>query len=117
MSGIWICHIFDGGRCAASLEGNKRIRREEAFPVCGEKESQRQKEDRSVGINAVLMLTQLISASHNLVNVLYLAAKEPAAATEKNEQQFKGLRKKQMKARLIIRNLSFKVQCDYEMQE
>uniref|UniRef100_A0A7N6BK28 RNA-binding protein 28 n=1 Tax=Anabas testudineus TaxID=64144 RepID=A0A7N6BK28_ANATE len=36
------------------------------------------------------------------------AAKEPAAVPEKNEQQSKGFRKKQMKARLIIRNLSFK---------
>ncbi|XP_026222386.1 LOW QUALITY PROTEIN: RNA-binding protein 28 [Anabas testudineus] len=35
-------------------------------------------------------------------------AKEPAAVPEKNEQQSKGFRKKQMKARLIIRNLSFK---------
>lgn len=52
MSGVWICHIFHGGRCAASLERSKRIRRKEACSGCGEEENQRQKENRYVGINA-----------------------------------------------------------------
>lgn len=50
MSGIWICHIFHGGRCAESLERSKRVRREETFSVSGEKENQRQKESGYVGI-------------------------------------------------------------------
>ncbi|XP_033490053.2 RNA-binding protein 28 isoform X2 [Epinephelus lanceolatus] len=41
-----------------------------------------------------------------------VAAKEPAAAPEENQQKSKGLRKKFLKARLIIRNLSF--QCSEE---
>ncbi|XP_049431135.1 RNA-binding protein 28 isoform X1 [Epinephelus fuscoguttatus] len=40
------------------------------------------------------------------------AAKEPAAAPEEDQQKSKGLRKKFLKARLIIRNLSF--QCSEE---
>ncbi|KAL7401844.1 hypothetical protein ABVT39_005325 [Epinephelus coioides] len=40
------------------------------------------------------------------------AAKEPAAAPEENQQKSKGLSKKFLKARLIIRNLSF--QCSEE---
>ncbi|KAL7401843.1 hypothetical protein ABVT39_005325 [Epinephelus coioides] len=41
-----------------------------------------------------------------------VAAKEPAAAPEENQQKSKGLSKKFLKARLIIRNLSF--QCSEE---
>ncbi|XP_049929385.1 RNA-binding protein 28 isoform X1 [Epinephelus moara] len=41
-----------------------------------------------------------------------VAAKEPAAAPEENQQKSQGLRKKFLKARLIIRNLSF--QCSEE---
>lgn len=44
------------------------------------------------------------------LHVFHLAPKEPTAAPKENEQKSKGFRKSSLKARLIIRNLSFKVQ-------
>lgn len=51
-------------------------------------------------------------AYDNLVDVFHLAPKAPDAKPEGNDQRPKGFRKNKLKARLIIRNLSFQVQFD-----
>lgn len=109
MSGVWVCHIFHGGRCTASLKRNQRLRRTEADPDCGEEQNQRQKQKRFDDIFQNWQQDE--SCAFVVTFHLFLSAPtEAGTAPEENQQKSKGSRKKLLKARLIIRNLSFKVQ-------
>lgn len=116
MSGIWLCDFFHGRRCTASLERNKRLRWTEALYLTGKEEDERQEEIRYSCRPTTLKRFHTMS-TYNLS--FYLAPKEPepvaepvaapVAAPKEPEEKSKGFKKKNLKSRLIIRNLSFKV--------
>lgn len=97
---------YDGKRLSLSV-AKKKIKDKKKTGMCNASPNTSNRD--TCHVNLCLL-------AHNL-HVFHLAAKEPAAGPGKNEQQSKGFRKKQLKARLIIRNLSFKVQYGCKMQE
>ncbi|XP_061679343.1 RNA-binding protein 28 [Syngnathoides biaculeatus] len=89
MSGIWLRHIRHGGGCAASVERSKRLRRQETIHFCGKKKLKDKKKSASTKPDAA-------------------GVQAGSPPSQETEQKVKTIRKNTLKARLIIRNLSFK---------
>ncbi|KAK6320148.1 hypothetical protein J4Q44_G00092550 [Coregonus suidteri] len=87
MSGVWVCHLLHGGGCTARCERGERLRWTEDQRVCGQEETKRQEKGNN---------------SHSTKRT----------STTKRQKSEGGLKKNRRKARLIIRNLSFKCSND-----
>lgn len=104
MSWIWLCHLFNDGRFATSHEGDKRIRWTEDYAMFVKEKNKRQKE-----VWYVCIKSSRIACSVYLKMIFLLSHEALAEEKKKDEDKSKGIRKNVLKARLIIRNLSFQV--------
>lgn len=105
MSWIWLCYLFDDGRSTTSHERNKGIRWAEDHTLCVQEKNAREKE---IGYVYMQDLFNVVCPLQLTMVFLFLH-KAVAEERKNNEHASKGIRKNVLKARLIIRNLSFQV--------